>query len=102
MNSEYQVLSPWADIDPLSLKSIAPRLTDLSGKTIGLFALSKPASRPIVLAVGERLKKRFPGVILDLYDSFTTWTVMQIETENKDRFENWVKGVDAVVGAVGD
>jgi hypothetical protein len=102
MNPEYQVLSPWADIDPLPLKSIAPRLTDLSGKKIGLFALSKPASRPIVLSVGEKLKKRFPGITLDLYDSFTTWTVMQIDTDNKSRFEEWVKGVDAVVGAVGD
>ena len=102
MNPEYEVLSPWADIDPLPLKGISPRLPGLSGQKIGLFALSKPASRPIVMAVGEKLKKKFPGLETVLYDSFTTWTVMQIETENKDRFEDWVKGVDAVVGAVGD
>jgi hypothetical protein len=55
-----------------------------------------------VVAVGEKLKQMFPGLETVLYDSFTTWTVMQVETENKDRFEEWVKGVDAVVGAVGD
>jgi hypothetical protein len=102
MSAEFQVLSPWADIDPLPLKGIAPRLTNLSGKTIGLFALSKRASRPIVLSVGKILKERFPGLKTVLYDSYTSFTVMQIETENKQKFEDWVKGVDAVVAAVGD
>ena len=59
MSTDFEILSPWADIDPLPLKGIAPRLTNLAGKTIGLFALSKRASRPIVLAVGEKLKERF-------------------------------------------
>jgi hypothetical protein len=102
INAEYEILSPWADIDPLPLKGIAPRLTSLAGKKIGLFALSKRASRPIVLAVGEKLKERFPGLKTVLYDSYTPFTVMQIETENKQKFEDWVKGVDAVVAAVGD
>jgi hypothetical protein len=102
MNPTYEVLSPWADIDPLTLKGISPRLSNLEGKKIGLFALSKPASRPIVEAVGEKLKKKFPDLETVLYDSFVPWTIMQVETENKDKFEDWLKGIDAVVAAVGD
>jgi hypothetical protein len=102
MGSEFKVLDPWANIDPLLLKGIAPRLSDLKGKTIGLFALSKQASRPIVLAVGEKLKAKFPGLKTLLYDSYAPWTVMQINTEDKEKFENWLNGVDAVVAAVGD
>ena len=102
MSSEYEVLSPWADIDSRQLKGISPRVLSLSGKKVGLFALSKPASRPIVMAVGEKLKRNYPSVETVLYDSFIPWTMMQIETENKDNFEDWVKGVDAVIAAVGD
>jgi hypothetical protein len=102
MNTEYEVLSPWADVDPIKLKGITPRLSDLSGKKIGLFALSKQASRPIVLAVGNKLKEKYPGLETVLYDSYAPWTVMLVETEDKKRFEDWLKGVDAVVAAVGD
>ncbi len=102
MNTNYEVLSPWAEVDPLPLKGITPRLTSLAGKKIGLFALSKQASRPIVLAVGEKLKAKYPGVETVLYDSYAPWTVMLVDTEEKGRFEEWLKGVDAVVAAVGD
>lgn len=102
MNTNYEVLSPWADADPIPLKGIAPRLSSLDGKKIGLFALSKQASRPIVMAVGEKLKEKYQGLETVLYDSYAPWTVMLVDTDNKERFEDWLKGVDAVVAAVGD
>ena len=37
-DGQYEVLNPWAEVDPVSLRGLgAPRPTDLSGKTIGLF-----------------------------------------------------------------
>jgi len=36
-NYQYEVLNPWADLDPVPLRGISPRVTDLAGKTIGLF-----------------------------------------------------------------
>ena len=101
-NGEFEVLSPWADIDPVPLKGLAPRLTDLAGKKIGLFVLSKPAARPILTAVEAKLKQKFPTCEIIWYGSNIAWTKMQIESEDKNRFEDWVKGVDAVIGAVGD
>ena len=102
MNTEYKVLSPWADVDPVPLKGITPRLEDLADKKIGLFVLSKPAARPILTAVEAKLKQRYPDCEISWYGSNLPFTRMQIDSDNKARFEDWVKGVDAVIGAVGD
>jgi hypothetical protein len=97
----YEVLSPWAEVDPKPLRGISPRLAGLEGKKIGLFANYKRAARPIVAEVEKRLKERFPGIQTSLYDSRGS-NVLESETENKARFEAWAKEVDAVVAAVGD
>ena len=101
LSGQYEVLSPWADADPKPLKGLAPRLTDLAGKKIGLLCNSKRAA-PVILTVAERLlKERFPT-------SETSWfraqffSVSALEPDNLARFEDWIKGVDAVVAAVGD
>jgi hypothetical protein len=101
-NGEFEVLSPWAYADPVALKGLNPRLTDLAGKKIGLFVLSKPAARPILTAVEAKLKQRYPTCETSWYGSNLPWVKMQIESEYKAKFEEWVKGVDAVIGAVGD
>jgi hypothetical protein len=114
MNSQYKVLSPWAESDPVPLQGLSPRLNGLDGKTIGLFHHSKPAGAPILGAVEQKLKNRFPAA---RFSYFRMGRVSDLE-DNKDRvglvvdaaadsrelaaFEEWVKGVDAVVGAVGD
>ena len=100
MDGQYEVLNPWAEVDPVSVRVIMPRLTDLKDKTIGLYSTHKIASRPIVNAVGERLKERFPTLKFSSFEYYLGRDVT--ESPEKDRFEEWVKGVDAVVTAVGD
>ena len=34
---QYEVLSPWAEVDPIPLRGISPRIKTLAGKKIGLF-----------------------------------------------------------------
>ncbi len=100
--SSYEVLNPWAEVDPIPLKSISPRVEGtLSGKKIGLFANFKRASKPILAVVAKRLKERYPDVETDLWDSVGN-NIVETETENKEKFEKWAKGVDAVIGAIGD
>jgi hypothetical protein len=101
LDGQYEVLNPWAEVDPIPLRGISPRLDALAGKKIGLFANFKRAARPMLDEVEKKLKTRFPGVETSLYDSRTA-NVNEAETENRDRFEDWAKGVDAVVAAVGD
>jgi len=103
MNGLYEVLSPWAEIDPVPFRGLtAPRLTDLAGKKIGLFASSKPISKRIMTAFEAKLKERFPTTETSWYVGEGSWAVVQIETKNGDRYKEWVNGVDAVVAAVGD
>ena len=34
--ASYEVLSPWAEADPIPIKGLAPRLDKIDGKKIGL------------------------------------------------------------------
>jgi hypothetical protein len=79
MDGQYAVLSPWAEVDPMQLRGLtAPRLTDLAGKKIGLFASSKPISKRIMTAVEAKLKERFPTTETSWYIGEGSWAVLQI------------------------
>lgn len=99
-NPEYEVLSPWADADPKPLQGISGRIDGLAGKTIGLFHNSKRAANPTLSVVQEKLLEAEPTL------SFSSFLLMPNagvdETEDKDRFDDWVKEVDAVIMAYGD
>ena len=94
---QYQVLSPWAEVDPIALKGIAPRLSDLSNKRIGLFSNFKIAAGPIMDTVETLLNQKFPSLQFSRFNFVHNLWVG--ETEDKERFEDWLKGVDAVVAA---
>ena|SRR4030042_3766549 len=100
-NTQFEVLSPWAEIDPVPLRGISPRLPNLEGKRIGLFRNPKRAGRLILSAIEQKLKERFPTLEFRYYDSSRV-NVPEIETENKASFQEWVKGTDGVIAAVGD
>jgi hypothetical protein len=99
--TQYEVLSPWADVDPIPVRGISPRLDSLDGKKIGLFANFKRAAVPIATEVEKRLKERYPNIEITLFHS-TLPNVDESETVNREKFTAWAKGVDAVVGMVGD
>lgn len=99
-NGQYEVLSPWAEADPIPLKGLTPRLKDLSGKKIGLFINSKRASRSINDVVEVGLKDRFPSIDCSFFTRDRNVSVA--ETEDNDKFKEWVKGLDAVILSVGD
>jgi hypothetical protein len=99
--NQYEVLSPWADADPIPVRGISPRLDTLEGKKIGLFANFKRAARPITDEVERRLKEQYPTIQTSLFHS-TLPNVDETETVNKEKFEAWAREMDAVVAAVGD
>ncbi len=98
---EFEVLSPWADVDPIPVRGISPRVDTLAGKKIGLFANFKRAAIPIKNEVEKRLKERFSDAEFVLFHS-TAANVDESVERNKENFEAWAKGVDAVVAMVGD
>jgi hypothetical protein len=107
-NEQYEVLSPWAEADSISKKGITPRVTNLEGKTIGLFENQKISAKPILTAIEKELKERFPTCKFSWYvcpqdiGPAPGPPKRQIDSKYKDKFEEWLKGVDTVVAAVGD
>ena len=98
---QFEVLSPWADVDPTPFRGISPRLGSLAGKKIGLFVNSKRAAMPVAKSVDKKLKELYPDISTIVFHS-TEPNVNEIETKNKEKFTAWVKGVDAVIAVVGD
>jgi hypothetical protein len=98
---QFEVLSPWADADPIPFRGISPRVQSLAGKKIGLFVNSKRAAMPIAQSIDKRLKAMYPDIQTIVFHS-TEPNVNEIETKNKEKFTAWVKDVDTVIALVGD
>jgi hypothetical protein len=97
----YEVLSPWAEADPVPLKGLAPRLDSLAGKKIGLLRNNKRAGEPILNAVAAKLKERFPDIELSWFRGHT-FSVSELEKNRLTEFEDWIKSVDGVIAAAAD
>lgn len=100
LGGQYEVISPWAEVDEVLLKGISPRIADLTGKAIGLFVNSKIAASPIQNMVEKKLHERFPKLEFRRFLFPAGFDVT--ETKDKAKFEEWAKGIDAAVSAVGD
>ncbi len=98
---QYEALSPWADVDPIPLRGITPRLDNLAGKKIGIFVNSKRAAMPIAKSVDKRLKEMYPDIQTIIFHS-TEPNVNEIETKNKEKFTAWANDIDAAIALVGD
>ena len=97
----YEVLSPWAEADPVPLKGLTPRITDLAGKKIGLLRNGKRAAEPILTVTEKMLRNKFPTTEFIWFDG-NSFSVSELEKDRLQEFEDWIKSVDAVIAAVGD
>ncbi len=97
----YEVLSPWAEADPVPFKGINPRVDKLDGKKIGLFCNTKRVAEPALKVVESRLKKAYPAAGTSWFFNMVPNEAI-IEQPRKGEFESWLKGVDAVIAAYGD
>ncbi len=100
-DAQFEALSPWADVDPIPLRGISPRIPTLAGKKIGLFVNPKRAAMPIAQSIERRLKAMYPDVQTPIFHSVGA-NVNEIETKNKEKFTAWAKGLDAAIAVVGD
>ena len=99
--TQFEVLSPWADVDPIPLRGISPRIESFAGKKIGLFVNPKRAAMPMAQSIERRLKAMYPDVQTIIYHSVGA-NVNEIETKNKEKYTAWAKGLDAAIAVVGD
>jgi hypothetical protein len=101
MSEVYNVLSPWAEADPIPLKGLSPRLDKLDGKKIGLLCNNKRAATHILEVTDKLLQERFPTAKISRFFS-RSFSVSSLEKDREGEFNDWIKGVDAVIAAVGD
>ncbi len=100
MNTQYEVLNPWAEVDPMPLRGISPRPGNLDGKKIGLYHNDKRAAGPMLAVVASRLKQKYPTLT---FKSFLRAPNLAIyEMEEKAQYDEWLKDVDAVIFSHGD
>jgi hypothetical protein len=97
----YEVLSPWAEADPVPLKGLSPRLDKLDGKKIGLLCNNKRAATLILDATEKLIKEKFPTASITKFFA-RSFSVSSLEKDREGEFNDWLKGVDAVIAAVGD
>jgi hypothetical protein len=103
MDPTFDVLSPWAETDPLPLQGITPRVSELRGKRIGLYANYKRAALPIQNAVEAELRTRFgDDISIARFEQQGSNDIGSSDDEGP-RFAEWLeKEVDTVIVAVGD
>ena len=99
--AQYEVLNPWADVDPFPPKGISPRLNSFDGKKIGLFANSKRSAVPQARMAEKRLKEKFSTIQTDLYHAPDPNYIAK-DSPEWGKFSAWIKSVDAIVLTVGD
>ena len=95
-----EALNPYAEVDPPTLRAPAARLTTLDGKTIGLFLNMKRSARPMAALVRQQLADKFPGARFAEFHYDENADIAH--AIQRPRYEQWLRGVDAVVGMVGD
>ena len=101
----YAVLGPWADVNPVPLRGLSPRVKDLEGKTVGLLLNAKTAAKPILTVVEEKLKARYPSIKTTMFKvdySTVSGNLGREQDEVNPKLKEWANGVDAVVAAIGD
>jgi hypothetical protein len=103
MEAIYEVLSPWAETDPLPVEGITPRLPELRGKRVGLFANYKRAAAPMQDAVEAELRARYGnGLVISRFAQSGSSDAGSSEDDGP-RYAAWLeKEVDTVIVAVGD
>ena len=98
---QYEVLSPWAEVDAVPKRGISPRLDTLAGKKIGLFTNRKRAAKPMAEAIARQLKDKYPTAEFSFFEPRLT-TIIVAEQKDGDKFAAWVKSMNAVIVMVGD
>ena len=100
MSTQYEVLNPWAEIDPIQVKGISPRLSEIAGKRIGFFLNSKIAAEPMSRIIEEKLKEMDPSLSFTRYVRIPN--ISMAEIPEKEEYIEWLKGLDAIIYTHGD
>ena len=95
---ELRVLNPVAEAKPEKVE-LAPRLTDLKGKTIGLYWNAKSGGDILLEQNAELLRQRYSGIKFKNYLGAVGFVVRHATAEQADTM---TRECDAVIGTSSD
>lgn len=95
-----EALNPYAEVDAPRLRAPAPRLTSMDGKVIGLFINMKRSARPMANELRQRLAEAYPAARFSEFHYDENADIQH--SIQRPRYEQWLQGVDTVLGLVGD
>lgn len=87
---------PMAESKKSGMKSLAPRLDKLNGKTIGLHINTKEAAEPVATVVEEKLCETYPNLTV------SHCTVPARNEEQLGEIKEWAEEIDASIATIGD
>jgi len=99
---EYEVLSPLGQVNAVSTGGLQPRISDLKGKTIGMYAHFKEHAPLILKEVERQLKEKFPTAKFSYFQYPRDTAEIINDAEYKVSFEEWLSRVDTVISGYGD
>lgn len=89
-----ELLNPRGEIEVPPVYTPSARVSDLAGKTIGLYSNGKPGMDNFYTAIEDLIKARYPDITVNrLTGAF--------EIRDNDA-EDFASGIDAFIYAVGD
>ena len=89
-----EVLNPRGEIEPLKAVGISPRISDLSGKTIGLYDIGKDGFKNFLDVTEKLLKEKYPAATIKRYQgAFDLGEDLALTISRE---------VDAVIYGIGD
>jgi hypothetical protein len=89
-----ELLNPRGEIEVPPVYIPSPRISDLSGKTIGLYSNGKPGMDNFYIAIQDLLKERYPDItVIRLTGAF------EIRDDDAKDFSS---RIDAFIYAIGD
>ena len=89
-----EVLNPQGEIEPPKAVGISPRISDLAGKTIGLYDIGKNGFENFLDVTEKLLKEKYPSVTIKRYNgAFDLGEKLALKIS---------KEVDTVIYGVGD
>ncbi|HSW58589.1 MAG TPA: hypothetical protein VLH15_09315 [Dehalococcoidales bacterium] len=97
----YEVLSPWAEADPVAWRGINPRINDLTGKKVGIYCNTKRVAPPTLKLIENRLRNQFQIASISWFYMMVPNEPVMEQPRRRD-FEKWLEEVDTVIAAYGD
>ena len=96
-----EALSPWSEVDTAEYRGLAPRLDDLNGKTVGMFADFMAVAVLMLHTVEKELKNRYPEVKFSFIQYNTETVRIDRDPEFQPVFDRWAEGVDCILNFFG-